>query len=102
MLLNEKEQGWPGIFRFLDCMHYEWKTWPTGWAGQYLDKDHLKTIILEAICTYDLWIWHAFFGMSGTNNNINVLDNSLVLPDYLSSEAKDLSFNVNGQYYPGY
>jgi hypothetical protein len=90
------------MFGSLDCMHYEWKNCPTAWAGQYLDKDHLKTIILEAICTYDLWIWHGFFGMSGTNNDINVLDNSPVLHDYLSSEAKDLSFNVNGQHYPGY
>ncbi|KAJ9551613.1 hypothetical protein OSB04_015658 [Centaurea solstitialis] len=25
---------------------------------------------------YDLWIWHAYFGMPGTNNDINVLESS--------------------------
>jgi hypothetical protein len=90
------------MFGSLDCMHYEWKNHPIGWVGEYLDKDLLKTIILEAICTYDMWIWHVFFYMPRTNNDINVLDNSLVLHDYLLSEAKDVSFNVNGQHYPGY
>jgi hypothetical protein len=37
-----------------------------------------------------------FFGMLGTNNDIIVLDSSHVLHNYLSSEAKDLSFNMNG------
>jgi hypothetical protein len=27
-----------------------------GQVGQYLNNDYLKTIILEVICTYDLYI----------------------------------------------
>jgi hypothetical protein len=50
MAFNEKEWGWLSMFGFLDCMHYEWKNCPIGWAGQYLDKDHVKNIILEVIC----------------------------------------------------
>src|SRR5438309_395455 len=34
------------------------------------------TIVLEAVASYDLWIWHAFFGMPGSHNDINVLDRS--------------------------
>ncbi|XP_020271943.1 uncharacterized protein LOC109847109 [Asparagus officinalis] len=34
------------------------------------------TIILEAVASYDLWIWHAYFGLLGSNNNINVLQSS--------------------------
>jgi hypothetical protein len=45
---------------------------------------------------------HAFFGMLETNNDINVLDTSPILHDYLLSEVKDLNFNVNGQHYPSY
>ncbi|GKE79617.1 ALP1-like protein [Tanacetum coccineum] len=32
--------------------------------------------MLEAVASQDLWIWHAFYGMAGANNDINVLDNS--------------------------
>ena len=32
--------------------------------------------ILEAVASYDTWIWHAFSGMPGTLNDINVLNNS--------------------------
>jgi hypothetical protein len=31
------------------------------------------TIILEAVASKDLWIWHAFFGTPGSHNDINVL-----------------------------
>ncbi|GKD47639.1 ALP1-like protein [Tanacetum coccineum] len=34
------------------------------------------TIMLEVVASQDLWIWHAFYGMAGANNDINVLDNS--------------------------
>jgi len=29
------------------------------------------TIILEAVASQDLWIWHAFFGMPRSLNDIN-------------------------------
>ncbi|XP_020254359.1 uncharacterized protein LOC109831450 [Asparagus officinalis] len=32
---------------------------PTAWAGQYSGRHGGPTIILEAIASYDLWIWHA-------------------------------------------
>jgi len=35
------------------------------------------TIILEAVASQELWIWHVFFGMPGSLNDINVLDRSL-------------------------
>jgi hypothetical protein len=28
----------------------------------------------EAVPSYDLWIWHVFFGLFGSHNDINVLD----------------------------
>ncbi|KAK3229396.1 hypothetical protein Dsin_001277 [Dipteronia sinensis] len=37
------------------------------------------TIILEDVSDYDLWIWHAYFGLLGTNNDINVLESSHLL-----------------------
>jgi hypothetical protein len=31
------------------------------------------SVVLEAVADQDLWIWHAFFGMAGSHNDINVL-----------------------------
>ena len=91
MGINEK-QGWPGTFGSLDCMHLDWKNCPSAWQGQFIDKDGNYTIILEAICDQSLWIWHAIFGMSGTNNDITVLDNSPLLHNYLENQVHDLQF----------
>ncbi|GJX09946.1 nucleotide-binding alpha-beta plait domain-containing protein, partial [Tanacetum coccineum] len=43
-----------------------------------------------------LWIWHGFFGVSGANNDINVLDNSLLFDDLLDNIAPVAPFVVNG------
>ncbi|XP_047309714.1 uncharacterized protein LOC124913146 [Impatiens glandulifera] len=58
-----------------------------------------STIIFEAVASYDLWIWHAFFGMPGTLNDINVLDRSPIFDDIESSEALAVNFTVNGRQY---
>ena len=44
----------------------------------YSGHVHEPTIILEAVASYDLWIWHAFFGLPGSHNDINVLERSSV------------------------
>ena len=47
------------------------------WKGQYTRGDHgVPTIILETIASHDRWIWHAFFGVAGSNNDINVMNQS--------------------------
>ena len=30
--------GFPGMLGSLDCMHWEWKNFPSGWAGQFQGK----------------------------------------------------------------
>ncbi|KAI3664965.1 hypothetical protein L6452_43580 [Arctium lappa] len=60
------------ILGSLDCMHWEWKNCPVAWKGQFTRGDHgSPTIILEAVASVDLWIWHAFFGIAGSRNDIN-------------------------------
>ena len=67
----------------IDCMHWEWKNCPTGWKGSFAKGIYrVSTIILEAVASYDLWIWHAFFGCPGTLNDINVLDRSPVFQEF--------------------
>ena len=71
-----KKRGFPGMLGSLDCMHWTWKNCPTAYGGQYIGKEKEPTVILEAVALYNTWIWHAFFGLPGTLNNINVLDQS--------------------------
>jgi len=44
----------------------------------YYGHIHEPTIILEAVASYDLWIWHAFFGLFGSHNYVNVLEISFI------------------------
>ncbi|XP_023755618.1 uncharacterized protein LOC111904072 [Lactuca sativa] len=73
--MSERNHGFPGMLGSIDCMHCGWSLCPNTWRGQYMRGDHKDPkIVLEAIASHDLWIWHAFFGPSGANNDINVLD----------------------------
>jgi hypothetical protein len=63
----------------LDCMHYCWKNCSVGWQGSFTNKDRNKLIILEAIADQRLWIWYAYFGLLGSNNDLNVLDKSFFI-----------------------
>ncbi|GJU47596.1 ALP1-like protein [Tanacetum coccineum] len=60
-------------------------------------------ILLEAIASNDLWIWHAFFGVSRINNDVNVLRQSPLFNDLKSGRAPDVSFVANNvRYKRGY
>ncbi|GJR38557.1 ALP1-like protein [Tanacetum coccineum] len=52
--------------------------------------------MLEAVASYDLWIWHAFFGVAGANNDITVLNNFPLFDDLLDDIAPVAPFEVNG------
>ncbi|GKC77372.1 ALP1-like protein isoform X1 [Tanacetum coccineum] len=64
--------------------------------GQYGRRDKkYPTIMLEAVVSQDLWIWHAFFGIAGAHNDINVLDNSPLFDDLLNDIAPVVPYVVN-------
>ncbi|KAL9683270.1 hypothetical protein QQ045_015089 [Rhodiola kirilowii] len=70
------------------------------WEGQYTRGDTgTTTVILEAVASHDLWIWHAFFGCPGTLNDINVLDRSPVFDDVEQGTAPRVNFFVNQRPY---
>jgi hypothetical protein len=56
-------------------------------------------MILEAVAGYDLWIWHAFFGMPGTNNDLNVLHRSPVFDPLRNGTMPPVHFTINGTTY---
>uniref|UniRef100_A0A0D3A940 DDE Tnp4 domain-containing protein n=1 Tax=Brassica oleracea var. oleracea TaxID=109376 RepID=A0A0D3A940_BRAOL len=94
-----RESGFPGMVGSIDCMHWEWKNCPTAWKGQYARGSGKPTIVLEAVASQDLWIWHAFFCSPCTLNDINVLDRSPVFDDIFQSRAPRLEYVVNGHMY---
>ncbi|XP_042460722.1 uncharacterized protein LOC122044272 [Zingiber officinale] len=89
-----------GMLDSLDCMHWEWRNCPVAWKGQFTRGDYgAPTIILEAVTSTDLWIWHAFFGVAGSRNDINVLNESPLFNAVLQENAPDVNFTVNGTSY---
>lgn len=96
--VNEK-RGFPGMLGSIDCMHWEWKNCPKGKQGQFTGRSKKPTIILEAVATYDLWIWHAFFGLPGSMNDINVLKSSNLFTELEAGDAPDSSFTLNENRY---
>jgi len=83
----------------IDCMHWVWEKCPMAWQGEHRGHIHKPTIILEAVAGPDLWIWHAFFGLPGLLNDINVLHKSPVFDELASNNGSQLQFNVNGHSY---
>ena len=73
ILAVNEARSFPGMVGSIDCMHWEWANCPTAWARMYKGHKGKPTIILEAVATQDLRIWHAFFGLPGSHNDINVL-----------------------------
>uniref|UniRef100_A0A0D3CMY5 No apical meristem-associated C-terminal domain-containing protein n=1 Tax=Brassica oleracea var. oleracea TaxID=109376 RepID=A0A0D3CMY5_BRAOL len=99
LLDTGEERGFPGMIGSIDCMHWEWKNCPTAWKGQYTRGSGKPTIVLEAVASEDVWIWHAFFGPPGTLNDINVLDRSPIFDDILQGRAPIVNYTVNGHNY---
>ncbi|GKB09152.1 ALP1-like protein isoform X1 [Tanacetum coccineum] len=76
-------------FRLRNC--------PKAWHEQFGRGDKkYPTILLEAVASYDLWIWHASFGVAGANNDLTVLNNSPLFDDLHDVIDPVASFECNG------
>jgi hypothetical protein len=68
-------------------------------AGMYCSHKGKSSIILEAVATKDLMIWHAYFGMPRSHNDINVLQRSPAFDDLTNVRAHVVNFTLNGNEY---
>ncbi|CAL9006120.1 unnamed protein product [Prunus brigantina] len=94
------EWGSPLRWRLrIDCMHWQWKNCPTAWQGDYGNRKGQKSIILEAVAGFDTWVWHAFFGVAGDQNDLNVLGQSPVFNDILRGQGPNITYQVNNTVY---
>lgn len=80
-------------------MHWKWEKCPIAWHGMYTGHCREPTIILEAVASQDLWIWHAFFGMPGSLNDINVLDRSPIFAALAEGCTPPVNYTINGHEY---
>ncbi|XP_024311973.1 uncharacterized protein LOC112269446 [Brachypodium distachyon] len=87
LLAIGESRGFPGMLGSIDCMHWGWKNCPSSWQGMYTGHVREPTIILEAVASQDLWIWHAFFGLPGSLNDINVLHRSPIFTRLAEGQA---------------
>ena len=99
LLAEGERQGFPGKLGSIDCMHWEWRNCPTAWKGMFTGREKSLTMILEAVASNNLWIWHAFFGMPGSCNDINVLHRSSIFSQYMEGNTIPVNFRVNGHDY---
>ncbi|GKE36528.1 ALP1-like protein isoform X1 [Tanacetum coccineum] len=72
---HEEKHGFPGMLGSLDCMDWEWFDFPYDFKGKYFRGDYgpKPFILLEAIASQDLWIWHAFFEIPFVANDVTYL-----------------------------
>ncbi|CAL2278495.1 unnamed protein product [Prunus armeniaca] len=99
LLQKAEARGFPGMIGSIDCMHWQWKNCPTAWQGDYGNRKGTKSIILEAVAGFDTWVWHAFFGVAGAQNDLNVLGQSPVFNDVLSGQGPNITYQVNNTVY---
>ncbi|CAL2272170.1 unnamed protein product [Prunus armeniaca] len=48
-----------------------------------------------AVAGFDTWVWHAFFGVAGSQNDLNVLGQSPIFNDVLRGEGPNITYQIN-------
>nr|GEV55766.1 hypothetical protein [Tanacetum cinerariifolium] len=81
----------------MNLYDWPWENCPVAFKAQFCRRDHDPDpfILLKAVAFNDLWIWHAFFGVSGMNNDVNILRQSSIFNDLKSRRAPDVPFVAN-------
>ena len=99
ILADGERRGFPGMLGSIDCMHWKWKNCSVAWKGQYSSYICEPTIVLEAVTSFDLWIWYTFFGLPGSDNDINVLERSPIFSELEQGCAPVVNYSINGHEY---
>ncbi|XP_071714174.1 uncharacterized protein [Rutidosis leptorrhynchoides] len=94
---HQELHGFLGMLGSLVYIHWAWKTCPTIWQIHYTrgDKSY-PSIKLEDVASFELWIWHDFFGPMRSNNGVDVLSISDLFDDLKQDRAPPCIFTVYG------
>ncbi|CAL8169001.1 unnamed protein product [Prunus armeniaca] len=101
LLQKGEARGFPGMIGSIDCMHWQWKNCHTAWQGEYRNWKGQKSIILEAVASFNCWVWHAFFGVARSQNDLNVLGQSPVFGEVLGGHSPQITYQINNIVYSG-
>ena len=79
--------------RTISCYGGAGLVWDTRCMAKSLwDRKEAKSIILEAVASFDTWIWHAFLGVPGAQNDLNIFAQSSVFNDVLQGKAPKVTY----------
>ena len=92
--LHKSVHGVDGMFGSLDCMHTYWKNCPKAWQGSFKGKEGHASIVMEAICDYHMFFWHASYGFCGRLNDLNILNLSPYLESLVDGSFNELELEV--------
>ncbi|GJQ93964.1 ALP1-like protein [Tanacetum coccineum] len=69
---HEEKHGFSGMLGSLNYTDLEWFGCPYAFKAQYVRRDHGLNpfILLEAVASQDLWIWHSFFEIPFVANGV--------------------------------
>jgi Plant transposon protein len=102
--LHKEVHGVNGMIGSLDCSHTYWKNCPKAWQGSFQGKEGKPTVVLEAMCDYNMFFWHASYGYAGCLNDINILNLSPFLErlidgrmDAAAQAVGAIPFEVGGE-----
>jgi hypothetical protein len=101
LLVISKRTYFPSNLGSIDCMYWPWKNCPSSYQGIDTRHVHEPIIILEAVADKYIWIWCAFFGMSGSHNDINILHRSSLFAQLAEGQAPEVNYTINDNEYKG-
>ncbi|GKB18854.1 ALP1-like protein [Tanacetum coccineum] len=85
-VFHEQKHEFPRMIGRIDCMNWSWGNFPNALKAQFSSDDHGPDplILSEPIASQDLRIWHAFFGVVESNNDMKVIQQSPLFNDLKS------------------
>lgn len=99
LLIVCESRAFPRMLGRIDCIHWKWKNCPNAWRCMYSGYIREPTIILEDMASNNLWICYAYFGLLGSHNDINVLEQVDVFVNLSEGRSPLINYSVNDHDY---
>lgn len=98
LLERGEERGFPGMLGVLMvCTGLGKLSGGLGWS--IFEKRWIPKPRSWGCSIPDLWIWHANFGLPGSNNDINVLQASHLFVDLAQGKSPPANYTIQGKEY---